>query len=177
MSIVIYRNAISEILAEKCLEEIEIKKNHPVWISSSCFWSSGIKRNVIGSCIQCDVSPELQNEIFDEVKKYLPEGYTRLSYQFYIWQHNAAISNHSDYGYHFGGTIYLSRTWDPDWGGIFLWNDYDEESKHYVDGWRANIPEYRCLTINSSQRDHLVTPVSPTSPQFRYTIQFWGHND
>jgi hypothetical protein len=170
----IIENCITEELAEECIKEIEFKKRKPIWLSSSCFWPEGIKINVEGSCIQCDISKNLKKKIYKQISPHLPE-YSRLSSQFYIWQNNSAISNHNDHGYGFGVTIYLNKEWDVDWGGIFLWNNEDDQSEKYYKSWKACCPKYRNMILNENLHDHLVTPVSPLSPSFRYTIQLWGH--
>jgi len=167
-------DAITKELAQDCIKEIEYKKKEHLWMASNVFWPEGIKTNVTGTCIQCSVSKPLKKRIVSQISEYLPD-HKVLTFQFYIWLYNGAISNHNDYGHGFGVTIYLNEKWDVDYGGIFLWNDNnDYQNPEYYKSWKACTPKYRTMILNDNLHDHLVTPVSPQSPEFRYTIQIWG---
>jgi hypothetical protein len=164
---IVIPNSISDSLASQCISEIDGSFHSSVWRSSSLIWNDDLKIGLTGSCLISDPSLQVSEKIESEIKKYVP-SYRVMKSLYYVWQSNSGISNHNDYGYLFGATIYLNTHWDINWGGIFIWNKSNE------DHWRAIVPRFKSLVLNDSKEDHLVTSISPLSETPRVTIQIWA---
>jgi hypothetical protein len=178
----VIKNSITPDLAQYCLEEIKRLQNVPIWQSSTVFWSEGIRKGITGSCIVTSTCDNIRNQILNQVGQCLPNTASDITTMFYIWQHNSGISKHTDPGYTFAATIYLNPYWDVDWGGNFLYYDneidWENNDKSYMSdhqNWKVVIPESGTMVLNNDQTLHMVTPLSPLSPELRYTIQIWGH--
>lgn len=178
----IIKNLLSKELCNYYLHEIKKKEQIPVWQSSTVFWPEGLKNNINGSCIVTNTGEEIKSQITNLIAPYISDVECDISTWFNVWQYNSGISKHNDHGYVFAMTIYLNEYWDVDWGGNFLY--YDEEidwngpEKKYLsdhENWKVVIPEMGTAVLNNSSTLHLVTPLSPQSPQLRYTVQVWGH--
>jgi hypothetical protein len=97
----------------------------------------------------------------DELITYI----TRIFAMYYLMTPNAGISAHSDaHQYIWNATIYLNEIWNPDWGGLLLWDDGD-------DYFRGVVPKKNRMILFESNKYHLVTPLSPTAGELRVTIQ------
>jgi hypothetical protein len=182
----VFKNAIDKDFAEYCLNAIKKLSSSSVWSSSTLFWPEGIKKAITGSCVTSIVEDDIKEQILSRVREYLPENIKDISVMFYVWQQNSGISTHTDSGYNFAATIYLNPFWDIDWGGTFLfydedidWGDDEDDAYKKIlkdsDNWKVLIPECGTMVLNTSEKVHMVTPISPLSPELRYTIQIWGH--
>ena len=109
------------------------------------------------------VSDELTDAIQRQITKYVPEHDTIMC-QFYIWQPNSGIAIHDDEHHVFGATIYLNDTWHPNAGGWFIWADQGTERSGI---YKAILPEPNVMVVNDSSEPHLVTSVSPDTPEVR----------
>lgn len=174
MTISIHKNAISEDLAKICVDELENKLNMNVWKCSAFDWEKNIQHNITGSCFRCEISDTTSDIIMEQISKYVPKKFDDLNFQFVVWQSHSGLSMHNDAVYYFAATIYLNEFWHPNWGGLFLWNSSDQKNEDYDDQWKVIVPQYRSLIINESNKDHLVTHLSPTTPKLRYTIQIFS---
>lgn len=163
----IHENCLSHTLLQKCVDELKLNFSKRMWASSNIIWSPDITIGIIGTCLISEVSLELSKHLSEELKQYFPES-NELTFWFQVWQQNSGISLHSDKGYKFASTIYLNQFWDINWGGIFIWKNKSNEE------FRALVPKLNMMVLNDSEEDHLVTPVSPESPELRCTIQVWG---
>ena len=161
---ILIEDAITNDLYQKCTNELNDKRYHNCWKSSSVTWDSGIKQGIVGSCIITDVSDIIQHLLEAELKSILPE-HDELIFQYYIWQPQSGISWHTDEVSDrlFGATLYLNEDWHPDFGGWFIW----KENNNY----HTILPKKKFLIINNNYQHHCVTPVSTG---FRCTIQIWG---
>lgn len=177
MSISIHKNAITEELAKICLNEIEDNYTKNVWKSSLFDWGKNVQKNITGPCCRCKIHENTMDLIYDQIHRYIPKKFDSIDLQYCVWQGNSGLSLHNDDPYYFGATIYLNEFWHPNWGGLFLWNAGERQTENYINQWNVVIPEYRAMVVNSSCRDHLVTHVSPTSPEFRLTIQIFSKTD
>jgi len=164
----IVRNVLSDKLYLLLLFELESKYKEDVWSSSTIIWNEDIKKSIFGSTLITQVSKELNIQISEEIKKYLPE-HDDLKCQFYIWQHNSGISSHNDGNYKFGAKIYLNEFWNLDDGGFFIWVDKDTEDLKVLS------PQKNMMVVNSNNEEHLVTPVAANTKNLRHTIQIWGY--
>jgi hypothetical protein len=177
----VIKESISEDLAHYCLEEIKRLQGSSVWTSSSLFWSEGIKKCITGSCVVTTTDESIRYQILSQIRHHLPKDATDITTMFYIWQPHSGISKHTDHGYNFAATIYLNPSWDIDWGGTFLYYnkeiDWENPDRGYMydnENWKLVVPECRTMVLNTDETLHMVTPLSPLSPELRYTIQIWG---
>ena len=90
-----------------------------------------------------------------------------LHYQYYIWDKLSGIDMHNDSGHDFGATLYLNGQWNPNWGGLFVWEDKDEKELKII------CPKQNMLVIADEGEDHMVTTISPYAEEDRITIQIW----
>ncbi len=165
----IIRSVLTEELYLSCVEELKQKFEQPTWVSSLMTWDDRIKVGITGSCLTAWVSESIKEKIYQEIKKYLPNSdIEKIRCRYYIWQYNSGISWHNDGMYKFAGTIYLNDEWHVNDGGLFVWLDKT------LDELRVIIPQQNTMVLNTKKEGHLVTPVSSTAQNFRYTIQVWG---
>ena len=80
------------------------------------------------------------------------------------------LTEHTDHG---GGkrlvahVFNLTRTWNPDWGGLLLF--YDEQG-HVSRGF---TPGFNCLNLFRTPQSHAVTQIAPFAPHPRLAISGW----
>ena len=58
--------------------------------------------------------------------------------------------------------------------------DFVNDAKQLVEDaheWSALLPNCNTMVLNDNHESHMVTPLSPYSTDFRYTIQIWGTNE
>jgi hypothetical protein len=170
----IHEDVLSPELLEICLEELKSYQESQVWGISTCIWVEALQEGVVGN-VSMRFLPEKTSILVNEsLKKYFPPFHQyRMMYQYYIWNKMAGISSHDDASYHFGGTLYLNKTWDANWGGLYVWKDKDEEKEYKLN---ALCPKQNMLVINDEREMHSVTSIAPTTPYPRITIQIWGAN-
>ncbi|AMO43037.1 hypothetical protein R1080702_023 [Cyanophage S-RIM32] len=84
----------------------------------------------------------------------------------------SGIAIHEDKSHFFGATIYLNKVWYTNAGGIFL---YETEETKTTGIMNAIVPQKNLMVVNDKHERHLVTPVSFNVPEFRFTMQIWGH--
>ena len=53
----------------------------------------------------------------------------------------------------------------------------EKESSGSAHEWSALLPNCNTMVLNDNHESHMVTPLSPYSTDFRYTIQIWGTNE
>jgi len=108
-------------------------------------------------------SNALHKRITDTIKsKY--QVYNLNAIQFYYWTQGSHIPWHTDIDYNGGITIYLNKSWDENWGGIFLYKDGESISGLYP---KPNLSIKLCGGI-----PHSVTPTSKNS-DVRFTLQIF----
>lgn len=83
---------------------------------------------------------------------------------FYYWMPGSHIPWHNDSGYNGGITIYLNKSWDEDWGGIFLLKDGNMINGIY--------PKQNRSIIQYGGVPHSVAPTT-TNSDVRFTIQIF----
>jgi hypothetical protein len=163
----VFKNVFNQETLDKCKEDLNYSLGYNVWRCSDHFWGAEITVGVSGVCSSTLVSAELKEMIKNCLTPYLPE-YTDLTIQHYLWHKHSGISLHNDWSYRFGATVYLNQAWDIAYGGIFLWRDNEGSL-------RAVAPEYNTMVVNTDKLNHMVTSISPLTPENRVTIQIWGH--
>lgn len=136
------------------------------WTCSNFIWNDKIKVNITGTTMISFISEGISEIILEDLEDILPP-ISNPKLQYYVWTPNSGISTHTDAKYKFGATVYLNETWDPNDGGIFMY-------QHDGDDWRVHIPSLNTMMVNDTGSMHMVTPVSPFAKQNRYTIQIFG---
>ena len=167
----IYEDVLPYKLLQKCIEELRSSLKSKVWGISNLFWDDALKVGLVGNVSMKHLPDELSLEVHEVVSKYFSKIGNDFMYQYYIWNKMAGISNHDDGRYAEGATLYLNEIWDPNWGGLFVWKDKNEKKEYKLN---AICPKQNMLIINDEQEMHLVTPVAPTIPHIRVTIQIWN---
>ena len=161
------------VLSDELLQEIrgEIHKAVPEhkWTSSFA-WPHDLTFGIVGTSLQCLIEDEVKEKILDQIQHLLPKC-EKYHMQYYLWLPNSGIAVHNDYGKVFGATIYLNEQWHSDQGGIFI---YKKSATVNDPEWTALLPKHNTMILNDIQEHHMVTPVSPYSPDVRTTIQIWG---
>ena len=154
----------------RCQKELKQKLQERCWTSSCIAWADNVKKGITGSTLVTGVSDELKVKLEKELRKYLPDGMeeVKVHADYYVWQYNAGISGHTDQKYKFGATLYLNDEWFVNSGGLFVWED-SETGKEKV-----HVPTRNVLVLNTKHEEHMVTPVTIETFDFRYTIQMWG---
>lgn len=84
---------------------------------------------------------------------------------FYYWTRYSYIPWHNDEHKPKAVTLYINETWDPNWGGYFMYDDGN--------GVKAIYPEPNSAVCNDSHTLHCTTPVTYTG-SVRATIQIFG---
>ena len=175
----IIKNVLSDKLYQECLDAIRQLPEDHCWASSSVTWDPYLRHGFLGSCIFNFVPEHLRIKIVDELRYYLPlyKDPNKSSVKFCIWQPMSGIPWHNDYGHDLGATIYLNEHWDINYGGIFLYENSEQEgSGEYTNNVNALIPQKNTMVINDRTEHHMVTPVGYDIPEFRYTIQIWAES-
>lgn len=68
-------------------------------------------------------------------------------------------------------TIGFTRGWRPDWGGVLMAYDKDEDVLF------ARVPRFNTLTVFDGRIPHSVSPISFFTPKPRYTVTGWFRDD
>ncbi len=163
----LYKNALTQNTLMLINRELTNFMEQPdKWTCSNFKWQPNVMINISGVTMITTISEGLTKIILEDLQDILPTiCHSKL--QYFVWTPNSGISTHTDNRYTFGATLYLNQTWDPNDGGIFMY-EYDK------DDWRAHVPSYNTMVINDTKAWHLVTPVSPFAKHNRYTIQIFG---
>ena len=159
----------SDVLDQETMDLVTQDLNNSlsqnVWRSSQLCWSRQVLEKITGDCSIAFVNDNISNKIEKCLVEKLPTA-EKVMFQYYVWKQNSGIALHNDKAHGFGATIYLNKNWDINSGGIFLWKE-----NNCLKGF---CPEYNNMVVVDKKELHLVTPVSPLSNEFRYTIQVWG---
>jgi hypothetical protein len=164
----VFENVLSDDLLKLCDVERTAKLAGFGWKLSEFAWSKDIRVGITGICASAHVSAPLKKPIASHISSYLPD-HDDLVIQHYVWMRGSGISWHNDGKFRFGATIYLNRTWNPDYGGIFMWEPEDSGGD-----LRAACPTFNTMVLNDKKLFHRVTPVSTNAPEYRLTLQIWG---
>lgn len=162
----IYKNVLPIDLLDDVKKEVTEMLKQNVWASSQLRWDRNLLIGITGDCGMAIIPTETSNRLADVLKSYLPSC-DSLTFQYFAWKSNGGIALHSDNNKKFGATIYLNKEWDKNFGGIFLWEENGE--------LKGLSPEHNTMVLNDEKQPHMVTPVSPLVPNFRFTIQIWGN--
>jgi hypothetical protein len=161
----IIRQSIKNELIQCCNQEIDALISERAWSSNQTTWDGGLFADIPGVCLSADVSFLLERELKKGLLPYLPKA-DKIVVNYNLWLKNSGIRWHTDANYEFGATLYLND-WDKKWGGLFLWEDKDDQI-------HALCPQSGLLVINTAAESHSVTQVSSTAPYPRRSLQIWG---
>ena len=164
------RNFLDDTVLQQCKLDLEDKIKKDIWYSNRNVWGAHLVLGLKGDVLGTAVDPSINNNIKEALTKHVPELCdvdTEVRSQYFQWKPSAGISMHSDHLFKFVATLYLNREWEVDYGGIFLWQDLDNEL-------RAQCPEYNAIMIDTDTLNHCVTPVTYAAPENRLTIQILG---
>lgn len=167
----IYHNALSEELLQDCWNEVGKLSKESVWASSCLGWEKNLMIGLSGSTLHTLVPQYNRDRIIESISKYYPDDTEYSFIQYYIWQPNSGISRHNDESYNTGSTIYLNERWDKNMGGLFVWEEDDNEIMKTI------APKRNMMIINDKSEYHFVTSISPFCKEYRVTIQIWTQKE
>jgi hypothetical protein len=168
-------NFLNPTILSYVQEEVDFLTGKDRWFISNHTWSSDLRVGVTGIIAIANASDQLVEVLAEAISPHVPE-FRQLTAQHHLWYPNSGIVYHNDAGKEnvFGATIYLTKEWDIDWGGLFVYgNEYQEDYRNL----KATFPTYNSININDNFDWHAVTAVSPLAPYPRYTIQLRGYNN
>ena len=166
---VIIQNVLSSHTLDVLKNDLESKVNEQVWKTSS-IWDAGLTDGGAPSCSLHTIRDEdIRELIIKDIIEHLPP-FHNLNINYYIWGRGSLINSHDDGGLErrkFAATVYLNSQWNVDDGGLFVWEETEDD-------WKVYVPKPNSMVINNAYQKHLVTPISMTTPRFRTTLQIWG---
>jgi len=163
-----YENFLEESLLKQINEYALTSLNQVSW-KSQLFWAPETRRSSDPMHIL-----DLKDKFFEPVQKRFQQvkrkgvDFTIQHIMFNVWAPGSYVEWHGDAAYTFGSTIYLTDTWTPDHGGLFLY----QTGKYSM---KSVLPHYNRCVINSHGLPHTVSPLTPDAP-LRRTIQIFGKN-
>ena len=165
----VYQNALTPDFAKELLNDAHEKfmGNEPVW-GTNYAWQSNIV-NVSHPVLTRAYDDATANKIIDNLleNKIIPHG--DFSVMNYVWTRLAYIAWHGDDKYDSSLTVYLNESWNPDWGGIFLYKENMADTA--VSGI---IPTFNTAVVNTRNLQHCITPVGLDAGLPRITIQMFS---
>ena len=162
----LYKNVLKEETLIIVNSELNNNMKKDVWRSNRLVWQNTLTSNNLGTVLTKPVSMACKNKVIEDVKPFVPNT-EKIFVNMYIWDIGSGISLHDDASYNWASTLYLNSNWHPNYGGWFIWQDENEK-------WNALLPEHNSLVLNDTKQWHTVTPISPTSPELRLTLQIFG---
>ena len=167
----IVENAISDELNHFCVEQIKEMVKSYVWSGSHFTWDLQLVKGIPASCLSSGVIDlEVKEWIFSEVRQHCPSE-ENINVFFNVWQPLTALNWHNDHIYTFGATIYLNEEWSANDGGIFLYQEKEDEGTNHI---KALVPKKNTMVVNDEKESHAVTPVAYEIKEPRLTIQIFG---
>lgn len=85
----------------------------------------------------------------------------------YAWTRLSYIPWHDDNKRSEALTIYLNDRWELDWGGLFLYQDEQQQIRGFA-------PKFNCGLRNDNNVMHSTTPVALEAPEPRFTLQLFA---
>tara|TARA_R100001224_G_C3987995_1_gene138239 strand:+ start:52 stop:549 length:498 start_codon:yes stop_codon:yes gene_type:complete len=161
-----FENVLKEETLIIVNSELNNNMKKAVWNSSRLVWQNTLTSNNSGAVLTKPVSEACKNKVVEDVKTFVPNT-EKIFINMHIWDLGSGIALHDDASYKFASTLYLNSNWHPNYGGWFIWKDEKEK-------WNAFLPEHNNLVLNDTKQYHTVTPISPTSPELRLTLQIFG---
>ena len=163
-----YDNFLDLNLIKEIDAYVVASQNLPRW-KNSHFWEKPIKRSTSPIAI-LDIPDEFNTTIQQRLKK-IPEISWREDNpprrsMYYLYPPGGYIGWHDDSKYEFASIICLNKVWDPNWGGIHLYEDLKGL------GIRGEIPTFNKGLVHSGGVPHGVSILAPEAPFRRMIITF-----
>ena len=162
----VQRNVLKSTTVDLILKEIDNGKKKNVWRPASLLWHRNLLSTYSGECLTRNLNPNLVKDIIKDIQPFLPE-YSTAHVSMNMWLKGSGITFHNDANYAFGATIYLNKKWNPDHGGIFIWEVSPRQ-------YRGVCPEFNTMILNNLGQHHQVTAISPYAKENRISIQIFG---
>tara|TARA_S200002703_G_scaffold59530_1_gene51617 strand:- start:46 stop:537 length:492 start_codon:yes stop_codon:yes gene_type:complete len=160
----IFYNAIRDELISSINSDLDERLKDRVWNCSKQSWDKNLTEGIFGTCLTGEVDFRFKAKLKTELKSILPPF--EFTANFHFWQEMSGINFHCDGNYSFGATLYLND-WKKEWGGLFVWQDINSKM-HII------CPQAGMLVLNDEKEEHSVTPVHPSAPYARRSIQLFG---
>lgn len=162
----VHRNVLKPNTLDSILKEIDSGKKKNIWRPASLLWHRDLLSTYSGECLTRNLSRDLVEDIMKDVQSFLPE-HSATHMCMNMWLKGSGITFHNDANYAFGATIYLNKKWNPDDGGIFIWEVGRRQ-------YRGVCPEFNTMVLNNLGQHHQVTAISPYAKENRISIQIFG---
>jgi Rps23 Pro-64 3,4-dihydroxylase Tpa1-like proline 4-hydroxylase len=171
----VVKNFLDEPLAEQILTEYERDKGKKVFgINNKGLWGTDLDKGSIGPVLVYGLDKYIP--YFNEVlPQRIPEfiDHEIISCFLHIWQPGSQINWHDDVHdkswSELTATIYLTKNWHLNWGGLFL--ELEEGSQN---SGKWIFPEYRTLCWFKPPLWHATTMCTFAAEHPRISIQmFW----
>lgn len=161
----IFDNFLDNALYNECYEYSTSRfESDEMSLRTNRSWDQNIRKDsnlVLTHILSTD--NDLYKKINDIVKTKCQVDSIK-NIMFYYWTQGSHIPWHND-GCHNGGiTIYLNKSWDEDWGGIFLFKDDETINGFY--------PKPNRSIMQVGGIEHSVAPTTKNS-DIRFTIQIF----
>jgi len=165
-----YQDFLSESEFNICYNELLNKLQSDSWKYTKVTWAS---QEVTEGTTGCVLSSEVSKTVFDIIYNKFSQlieitENSKISICYYIWQANSGLALHDDGNHKVAGTIYFNENWNPNYGGMFIWKESLDDII-----FKGISPTKNMFILNDEQQLHMVTPISPNSPDLRVTIQIW----
>jgi hypothetical protein len=164
----LHRNVLKPDTINRVLKEIDNGTKKNLWRPASFLWHSDLLSTYAGECLTRNLGDRLCDSILKDVTPFFPE-HSSAHISMNMWLKGSGITFHNDANYAFGATIYLNKKWNPDHGGIFIWEVSNRQ-------YRGVCPEFNAMVLNDLGQNHQVTAISPYAKDARITIQIFGKN-
>jgi Rps23 Pro-64 3,4-dihydroxylase Tpa1-like proline 4-hydroxylase len=170
-----YDNFLPENLAEELYNlgnnVMFGKHNEKVHFWTNYRWDQSIIKD--SAAVICIQLPEHFLSIIDDIlikKQLLNEELDVTltkgsSASINVWTKNSYIPTHKDGTHRKAITIYLTKDWNYNDGGLFNWKDKN------IKEWYTVTPLFNRAVLNDDNHTHGTTPV--TSDRFRITLQIF----
>jgi hypothetical protein len=161
----IFDKFFDDALYSECYEYSISKVGSPeISFRTNYIWEPGIvKDSNLVLIHDLNTDNVLYKKISDIIKTKCQID-TIKTIMFYYWTPGSHIPWHTDGNHNGGITIYLNKSWDEDWGGIFLYKDGDLISGLY--------PKQNRCVMQHGGIPHSVAPTTKNS-DVRLTIQIF----
>ena len=166
----VINNFLDHLTLHMCNIDLQHKIKEDTWVSNRPVWGEHLLVGLKGDVLAIATDPMINESIKEALIKHVPElcdKDTEIRSQYFQWQPESGISMHTDHLFKFVATLYLNNEWQPDFGGLFIWQEPDNSLK-------VKCPEHNTIVIDTDTLMHAVTPVTHAAPENRLTIQILG---
>lgn len=128
-------------------------------------WDARIRQSSAVVLVR-DIGAVVGSLILDALEKRTMISHRDYCVMNYAWTRLSHIPWHDDSRWEEAITIYLNETWEPDWGGLFLYREQQGEIRGYS-------PVFNSGLKNLGKVSHSTTPVMMDAPEPRFTLQLF----